>query len=141
MMTMTAVRRVSIALAVIGGIGAAVAVASRPRLPLKPLSVLGHLRTPPYPGHLGPELVPVPEGVPPLAEPASAATPTKSVDGIKCQGTEQMAFHIHAHLVVFVSGQPRIVPYGIGIAPPLRGENTKAGSFVTQGRCFSWINT
>jgi len=111
------------------------------RLPLKPLSVLGHLKPPPYPGHLGPELVPIPEGVPLLAGPASAATPTKSVHGIKCQGMERLAFHIHAHLVIFVNGKARIVPYGIGIGPPLRGQNTKAGSFVTQGSCFSWIHT
>jgi hypothetical protein len=110
-------------------------------MPIKPLSVLGHLKAPPYPGHLGPELVPIPEGVPLLAEGASAATPKKNVDGIKCQGMEQMAFHIHAHLVLFVNGKARIVPYGIGIGPPISGQNTKAGSFVTQGSCFSWIHT
>ena len=110
-------------------------------LPLKPLSALGHLKPAPYPGHLGPELGPIPEGVPLLAEGASAATPTRSVNGIKCQGMEQMAFHVHAHLAVFVNGKARIIPYGIGIGPPLRGENTKAGSFVTQGSCFAWIHT
>jgi hypothetical protein len=99
------------------------------------------LRPAPYPGHLGPELVPIPEGVPLLAEPASVATPNKSVDGIKCEGMERMAFHIHAHLVVFVNGKQRIVPYGIGIGPPLKGQNTKAGSFVTQRSCFSWLHT
>ena len=52
-----------------------------------------------------------------------------------------MVFHIHAHLVVFVNGKQRIVPYGIGIGPPLKGQNTKAGSFVTQGSCFSWLHT
>jgi hypothetical protein len=132
---------VSVALVAIGLAGGADAMTARDRLPLKPLSVLGRLQKPPYPGHLGPELVPIPEHVPLLAEPASAATQTKSVDGIKCQGMERMAFHIHAHLVIFVNGRPRIVPYGIGIGPPLRGQNTKAGSFVTQGSCFSWIHT
>ena len=117
------------------------AMAAGERLPLKPLSALGPLREPPYPGHLGPELVPIPEGVPLLAKPASAATPSKSVNRIKCQGMERMAFHIHAHLVIFVNGKARIVPYGIGIGPPLKGQNTKAGWFVTQGSCFSWIHT
>jgi len=140
-MTMKPLRLLAVALAVGGLLGGAVAGAAGSRLPLKPLSVLGHLQPHPYAGHLGPELVPIPEGVPPLAEPASAATPTKSVDGIKCQGMEQMVFHIHAHLVIFVNGKARIVPYGIGIGPPLRGQNTKAGSFVTQGSCFSWIHT
>jgi hypothetical protein len=130
-----------VALCLTGASGGIAAEAAPEPLPLKPISVLGHLEPPPYPGHLGPELVPIPEGVPLLAKAASAATPTKSVNGIKCQGMERMAFHIHAHLVIFVNGKYRIVPYGIGIAPPLRGENTKAGSFVTQGSCFSWIHT
>jgi hypothetical protein len=140
-MTARAARLVLIALFLGGAGGGVNALAARDRLPLKPLSVLGHLRPPPYSGHLGPELVPIPEGVPLLAEAASAATPTKSVHGIKCQGMEQLVFHIHAHLTVFVNGKPRIVPYGIGIGPPLRGQNNKAGSFVTQGSCFAWIHT
>jgi hypothetical protein len=106
----------------------------------KPLSSLGHLQPAPYAGKLGPELTPIPNA-PLLAEPASAATPTKSIDGIKCEGMERMVFHIHAHLVVVVNGKYRVIPYGVGIGPPLRGENTKAGAFVTQGSCFSWIHT
>ena len=140
-MTMRALQLASVALLLSSLAPALDAVAAPERLPLKPLSVLGHLRPPPYPGHLGPELVPIPEGVPLLAEPASAATPNKSVDGIKCEGMERMVFHIHAHLVVVVNGKQRIVPYGIGIGPPLKGQNTKAGSFVTQGSCFSWLHT
>jgi hypothetical protein len=106
----------------------------------KPLSSLGHLQPAPYAGKLGPELTPIPNA-PPLAQPASAATPAKSIDGIKCEGMERMVFHIHVHLVVVVNGKFRVIPYGIGIGPPLRGENTKAGAFVTQGSCFSWIHT
>lgn len=108
--------------------------------PYKPLSSLGPLQPAPYAGKLGPELVPIPNA-PLLAEPASAATSNKSVDGIKCEGMERMVFHIHVHLVVVVNGKYRVIPYGIGIGPPLRGENTKAGGFVTQGSCFSWIHT
>jgi hypothetical protein len=114
--------------------------AARDSMPLKPLSALGHLQPAPAPGRLGPELAPIPNA-PLLAAPASAATPKKSVNGIKCQGMERMVFHIHVHLVVFVDGKQRIVPYGIGIGPPLSGENSKSGSFVTQGSCFSWIHT
>ncbi len=108
--------------------------------PHKPLSSLGHLKPPPLPAHLGPELVPIPDG-PLLAEAASRATLTKSVDGIKCQPQEKVLFHIHAHLTVFVAGKARVIPYGIGIEPPLGGKNTKAGAFVAQGKCFSWLHT
>jgi hypothetical protein len=108
--------------------------------PVKPLSSLGHLKPAPLPAHLGPELVPIPVG-PLLAQPASRATLTNSVDGIKCQPQENVLYHIHAHLTVFVNGKARLVPYGIGIGPPLRGQNTKAGAFVSQGTCFSWLHT
>jgi hypothetical protein len=108
--------------------------------PAKPLSSLGHLKPAPLPAHLGPELVPIPVG-PPLAEAASRATLAKSVDGIKCQPQENVLFHIHAHLTMFVNGKARLIPYGIGIGPPLRGQTTKAGAFVSQGTCFSWLHT
>src|SRR5882672_2444342 len=81
--------------------------------PYKPLSSLGHLQPAPHPGKLGPELTPIPNA-PLLAEPASAATSKKSVDGIKCEGMERMVFHIHVHLTVFVEGKARVIPYGIG---------------------------
>jgi hypothetical protein len=108
--------------------------------PVKPLSSLGHLKPAPLPAHLGPELVPIPDGAV-LAQPATRATLTKSVDGIKCQPQENVLFHIHAHLTVFVNGKARVIPYGIGIGPPLRGQTTKAGAFVSQGTCFSWLHT
>jgi hypothetical protein len=40
-----------------------------------------------------------------------------------------------------VDGQPRQVPYGIGIAPPLAGSNTASGVFVSGGSCFYWLHT
>jgi hypothetical protein len=64
-----------------------------------------------------------------------------SVDGIKCEQSEQVLFHIHAHLTIFVSGQPRQVAYGIGIAAPLSIDRTADGPFVTGGSCFSWLHT
>jgi hypothetical protein len=104
-----------------------------------PLGVLGQLRPAPSPGPIGPEGAPIPDA-PPLASGYSRGL-NQTVDGIKCQRTEQVLFHIHAHLSVFVDGQARLIPYGIGIAKPLRGENTTAGPFVTSGGCFSWLHT
>jgi hypothetical protein len=117
------------------------ATASTAKVPLAPLSTLGHLAPAPAAGPLGPEGAPIPAKAALLAQPASKATPARSVDGIKCQPSEKVLFHIHAHLTVFVDGKARLVPYGIGIGPPLSGQNTSIGAFVTQGSCFSWLHT
>jgi hypothetical protein len=107
-------------------------------LPLAPASTLGRLAPPPNPGRLGSEAVPVPPG-PPLA-PADAPAPGRTVDGIASTPSEQVAFHIHAHLTVFVAGAPRQVPYGIGIAPPVEVQSTPAGPFAAGGSGFSWLH-
>jgi hypothetical protein len=88
---------------------------------------------------LGPEGVPIPEA-PTLAR-ARFLTPDTQIDGIACQGSEQVLFHIHAHLTVFVRGAARQVPAGIGIAPPRQVAATPQGAFVTAGSCFMWLHT
>jgi hypothetical protein len=94
---------------------------------------------PPAPGPKGPEVVPIPQ-VAVLAKP-QALKLNQTVDGVKCQIIEKLAFHIHAHLAIFVNGKQKQVPFGIGIGPPLRGQNFAAGPFVTQGSCFAWMHT
>ncbi|HEX3566800.1 MAG TPA: hypothetical protein VHU17_15635 [Acidimicrobiales bacterium] len=88
---------------------------------------------------LGPELVPIPSG-PPLG-PVKSSLYGATIDGIECQTSEQLVYHIHAHLSVFVDGQPRQVPYGIGIAPPIHVTPTARGDFVDSGSCFYWLHT
>ena len=61
------------------------------------------------------------------------------VDGVACNAGEQLAYHIHAHLAVYVNGQPGLIPYGIGIKKPV-AEQTSVGPFVAQGDCFYWIH-
>src|SRR5947209_789939 len=39
----------------------------------------------------------------------------RTVDGIKCETAEQLAYHIHSHLAIFVNGAERVVPAGVGI--------------------------
>jgi hypothetical protein len=90
-------------------------------------------------GRPGPEGVPIPQARP-LAR-ARLVAPGERIDGIACQAREQVLFHIHAHLTVFVRGAPRQVPAGIGIAPPEEVEETSAGAFVAGGACFTWIHT
>jgi len=93
----------------------------------------------PKSGPAGLEGIPIPQ-VPVLAPPQEVKL-GESIDGIKCQIIEKLAFHIHAHLAIFVKGKQRQIPFGIGIGPPWRGENFAAGPFVTSGSCFMWLHT
>lgn len=47
----------------------------------------------------------------------------------------------HTHLTIFVDGVARLIPYGIGITPPRRGQRTPDGVFLTGGTCFYWLHT
>src|SRR6266487_1211887 len=63
------------------------------------------------------------------------ATPTEQVfnsayppiDGVYCDQLEQTAYHIHAHLTIYINGQPVSIPQGVGIA--------------TDQSCFYWLHT
>jgi hypothetical protein len=103
-----------------------------------PLSSLGTLRPAPAAGPAGPEGVPVPAAAS-LAGTASA-TSGSEVDGISCQTTEQLVFHIHAHLTIFVNGSPRQVPAGIGI-PGSQPQTTQSGVVAAGGSCLYWLHT
>jgi hypothetical protein len=107
-------------------------------LPLAALSTLGALQPAPAAGATGPEGAPLPTAAP-LAGTA-ASTTGQTIDGIGCQSNEQTIFHIHAHLTIFVNGQPRQVPAGIGI-PGAQATNTPNGEFVSSGSCFYWLHT
>src|SRR6266550_2667706 len=108
-------------------------------LPLAALSTLGRLRAVAAAGPLGPEGVPVPEATA-LAS-RRLLTVGEQIDRIECQSNEQVLFHIHAHLTVFVRGRARQVPGGIGIAPPYRVAATPRGAFVAGASCFMWLHT
>jgi hypothetical protein len=99
---------------------------------------LGHVDPAPPLGAAGPEVPPIESG-PDLA-PAGSPSPGQTVDGISCQTHEQIAFHVHTRLTIFVNGKSRTVPYGIGIADPqlLPGIGVP---FVGGGSCFSWLHT
>jgi len=107
-------------------------------LNLAPLSTLGALQPAPAPGATGSEGVPVPAAAP-LAGLAMAAS-GQPVDQISCQTGEQVLFHIHAHLTVFVNGSARQVPAAIGI-PGAQAEATAQGPFIASGTCFYWLHT
>jgi hypothetical protein len=73
------------------------------------------------------------------AAPLRAAS-GQTVDGIQCQTQEQVLFHIHAHLAIYVNGQPHTVPPGIGI-PDAQTQPTQDGPFVVSGSCFYWLHS
>jgi hypothetical protein len=87
------------------------------------------------PGYEG---IPIAEG-PKLATLANAAT-GQTVDGVQCQAGEQLVEHVHTHLTIFVNGQSRVIPYGIGI-PGAQAVQTAHGAFVETGSCFYWLHT
>ncbi len=130
---------VAITLAVTSnGASPASAAGGTPKLKLASLSTLGTLKPLPSPGPNGPEGVPVPAAAA-LASTATKAT-GKTVDGISCETTEQLVYHIHAHLTVFVNGAARQIPAAIGI-PGAQAQNTPTGPFIASGSCFYWLHT
>jgi hypothetical protein len=86
----------------------------------------------------GPEGITLESG-PELASISSAAG-GKTVDGISCDASEQVAYHIHTHLAVFVNGQSRSVPYGIGVVQPVP-QAANGGTFVSASNCYYWLHT
>jgi len=54
-----------------------------------------------------------------------AGSPAPTIDGIPCQTSEQLTYHVHAHLTILNQGQPVPVPAGVGIP----------------GNCIYWLHT
>jgi hypothetical protein len=87
---------------------------------------------------LGPERIPIEPGV--ALAPAASTTPGTPVDGIQCAPLEQLAYHIHAHLQVYVDGQPRQLPGAIGMIGPV-AQQTPVGPFYSAQKCIYWLHT
>ena len=86
----------------------------------------------------GPETAPIPGGT--ELAPASTTAAGTTVDGIQCQANEQAAYHIHAHLDIFVAGQQVQIPAGIGI-PNAKDSSTSGDAFVNGTVCLYWLHT
>jgi hypothetical protein len=121
-----------------GGSGGVPPNFKNPHVPLQaiPSSMSSSWVQPPA-GSQGPEGIPVPTG-PKLATLLNAAT-GQTIDGVQCQAGEQSAIHVHTHVTVFVNGQARVIPYGIG-APGFQAIQTAQGPFVETGSCFYWLH-
>jgi hypothetical protein len=88
-------------------------------------------------GPAGPEGVVLEQGQ--LLAPASSAAVGQTIDGIQCNAGEQVAYHIHAHLTVYVNGALRPIPAGIGIVTPV-AQQTANGPFDSASRCYYWLH-
>ncbi|MGX7678612.1 hypothetical protein ACSMXN_06915 [Jatrophihabitans sp. DSM 45814] len=88
-------------------------------------------------GPPGPEGIVLEEGQ--LLAPASTAADGQTIQGIQCDANEQVAYHIHSHLTVYVNGSLRPLPAGIGIVTPV-AEQTPSGVFDTASRCYYWLH-
>jgi hypothetical protein len=88
-------------------------------------------------GPAGPEGIVLEQGQP-LA-PASTAADGPTTDGIQCDASEQVDYHIHAHLTVYVNGALRPIPAGIGIVTPV-AQQTANGPFYSATRCYYWLH-
>jgi hypothetical protein len=87
----------------------------------------------------GPEGVPLEQG--PTLAPAGTTSPSRDVDQVlKCAPIEQLAYHIHAHLQVYVDGQPRALPGAIGMIDPV-AEQTQYGPFWGAEGCYYYLHT
>lgn len=92
-----------------------------------------------FTGGIGPEGVPEPAG--PLLAGLGQAAAGRPVDGISCSRNEQLVFHVHTLLTVYVDGKPEAIPAGVGIAPPRSAQTSPYGAFVDGGSCLYWLHT
>jgi hypothetical protein len=60
-----------------------------------------------------------------VSPPVNSAYP--AVDGISCDAGEQLAYHIHAHVSIYINGKLSNVPQYVGIA--------------SDGTCYYWLHT
>jgi hypothetical protein len=89
-------------------------------------------------GPPGPEGIPLEVGTP-LAG-LEAAPTGHTLDGIQCNGMEQVAYHVHTHLTVYVDGQLRPIPGGVGVVTPVP-QQTADGPFYSATTCYYWLHT
>ena len=50
-----------------------------------------------------------------------------AINGITCDPTMSVSYHIHVHLIIYINGNPVTIPQGIGIP--------------SGGNCFYWLHT
>jgi hypothetical protein len=88
--------------------------------------------------YIGPEGVPIETG--PFLAAATTTQLGRIVEGIQCQGLQQLAYTAYVHLQVYVSGHSRALPGGIGIVDPTASATSRGLLFSPQA-CYYWLHT
>ncbi len=90
-------------------------------------------------GGIGPEGVPLQQGT--ELAPANTGLTGAPITGLQCNTQEQLTYHDHAHLAIFINGQLRTVPIGVGMVPPALVQHTSSGDFATGSQtCLYWLH-
>ena len=72
----------------------------------------------------------------------SAQSTGGTVDGVVGGNEmENLNYHIHAHLTIFVNGVQKTIPYGIGIVPPYQLDTSSGSAFVSGGSKYFYLHT
>lgn len=91
----------------------------------------------------GPEGVPL-QNVPDLA-PADSTAPGTPVNGITCRPTmgQNVVYHIHQHVNIFVNGEQKRLPAGVGITKPWWIQQIDGHDFINNSvkSCVYWLHT
>lgn len=91
-------------------------------------------------GPVGPEGATLEAG--PALAAAAAPTDGSPTAGVSCGATEQIATHVHAHLAVYVDGQARSIPLGIGFAGQVQVQHSPHGDFAAGvSGCLYYLHT
>ncbi|MBV8527172.1 MAG: hypothetical protein JOZ75_02540 [Candidatus Dormibacteraeota bacterium] len=128
-----------------GGAGAAVVVLAL---------VLAIVLTRPHASSTGPRPTAAPTPLPSALASADSTANGSTVAGVSCDPTSPTATPApsstatpsaapspaFAHLAIYVNGEARRVPAGIGVGPPRTTQSTDAGPYVSGG-CLYWLNT
>lgn len=124
-----------------GGAGAAVVVLA---------VVLAVALTRPHASSGGSHPTAPPTPVPTVLAPPGTSANGSPVSGISCDSTTSTSTSTtttaaaprptFVHLAVYVNGEARQVPPGIGVGPPQTTQSTDAGPYVS-GSCYYWLNT
>lgn len=76
-----------------------------------------------------------------LLAPVWSGLKGQTIDGVGVNQMEQTAYHVHAHLAIYVNGKAMTVPYGIGIQQPWQTEPDNGSEFVEGGAAFYYLHT
>jgi hypothetical protein len=124
------------ALVLLGALGVVIWLTSNHK---SPTTASQDVATETLTGTQGPEGVVLEQGTP-LA-PISAKTNGSTIDGVQCNSDEQAAYHIHAHLSIYVNGTLRPVPAGIGTVQPQNTAGAGQPEFDKATSCYYWMHT